>query len=43
MHDALINGKSFRPFDIISDYNRRVSTVEIEFILPTRRVVRSLN
>ena len=43
MHDALTDGKGFRLFNVIDDYNREALTVEIDFSLPAQRVIRSLN
>lgn len=43
MHDALTDGRGFRLFNVIDDYNRQALTVEIDFSLPAQRVIRSLN
>ena len=43
MHDALTDGRGFRLFNVIDDYNREALTVEIDFSLPAHRVIRSLN
>lgn len=43
MHDALTDGRGFRLFNVIDDYNREALTVEIDFSLPAQRVIRSLN
>ena len=43
MHDALTDGRGFRVFNVIDDYNREALTVEIDFSLPAQRVIRSLN
>ena len=43
MHDGLNDGRSFRLFNVIDDYNREALTVEIDFSLPAQRVIRSLN
>ena len=43
MHDALTDGRAFRLFNVIDDYNREALTVEIDFSLPAQRVIRSLN
>ena len=43
MHDALTDGRNFRLFNVIDDYNREALTVEIDFSLPAQRVIRSLN
>ena len=42
MHDALTDGRGFRLFNVIDDYNREALTVEIDFSLPAQRVIRSL-
>jgi len=42
MHDGLNDGRSFRLFNVIDDYNRKALTVEIDFSLPARRVIRTL-
>lgn len=39
----LTDGRDFRLFNVIDDYNRQALTVEIDFSLPTQRVIRSLN
>ena len=43
MHDALTDGRAFRLFNVIDDYNREALTVEIDFSLSAQRVIRSLN
>ena len=43
MHDSLTDGRGFRLFNVIDDYNREALTVEIDFSLPAQRVIRSLN
>ena len=43
MHDSLTDGRGFRLFNVIDDYNREALTVEIDFSLPAGRVIRSLN
>ncbi len=43
MHDGLNDGRSFRLFNVIDDYNRQALTVEVDFSLPAGRVIRSLN
>lgn len=42
MHDGLINGKSFRSFNLIDDYNREVLTVVLDTSLTSARVIREL-
>lgn len=43
MHDALINGKSYRLFNVIDDCNREGLGIEIDFSLPAERVIRALD
>ena len=43
MHDQLDNGRSIRLLNVIDDHNREVLGVEVDFSLPTQRVIRSLN
>ena len=42
MHDGLTDGRSFRLFNVIDDYNREALTVEIDFSLPAGGGIRSL-
>jgi len=43
MHDQLGDGRSFRLFNVIDDFNREGLTIEADFSLPSLRVIRSLN
>ncbi len=43
MHDQLQNGRSFRLFNVIDDYNREALGIEVDFSLPSERVIRALN
>lgn len=43
MHDQLQNGRSYRLFNVIDDFNREGLGIEVDFSLPSERVVRSLN
>ena len=42
MHDQLQNGRSFRLFNVIDDYNREALGIEVDFSLPSERVIRAL-
>lgn len=43
MHDQLGDRRSYRLLNIIDDYNREVLDVEVDFSLPSDRVIRTLN
>jgi len=43
MHDQLGDGRSFRTFNVIDDFNREGLGIEVDFSLPATRVIRSLN
>ena len=42
MHDQLEDGRSYRLFNVIDDYKREGLTIEVDFSLPTQRVIRAL-
>ena len=42
MHDRLEDGRSFRLFNVIDDFNREGLAIEVDFSLPSQRVVRTL-
>jgi len=42
MHDELKNGRTFRLFNVIDDFNREGLEIEIDFSLPSLRVIRTL-
>ena len=42
MHDQLEDGRSFRLLNIIDDFNREALGIEVDFSLPTLRVIRTL-
>jgi len=42
MHDQLDDGRTFRLFNVIDDYNREAICMEIDFSLPPERVFREL-
>lgn len=43
MHDQLSDGRSFRTFNVIDDFNREGLCIEVDFSLPTERVIRALD
>ena len=43
MHDQLDNGRKFRLFNVIDDFNREGLTIDADLSLPAERVIRSLN
>jgi putative transposase len=43
MHDQLEDGRSFRLFNVIDDFNREALGIEVDFSLPSKRVIRALN
>jgi len=42
MHDQLSDGRSFRLFNVIDDFNREGIVIEVDFSLPSIRVIRAL-
>ncbi len=42
MHDQLEYGPSFRLLNVIDDFNREVIGMEIDFSLPSERVIHEL-
>lgn len=42
MHDQLSDGRCIRLFNVIDDFNREGLGIEVDFSLPTMRVIRSL-
>jgi putative transposase len=42
MHDALSNGRSFRTFNVIDDFNREGLGIEVDLSLPSARIIRAL-
>jgi putative transposase len=42
MSDGLSNGRSFRTFNVIDDFNREGLAIDVDFSLPSLRVIRSL-
>ena len=43
MSDSLTNGRKFRTFNLIEDFNREVLAVEADTSLPAKRVIRVLD
>lgn len=43
MHDQLTDGRGFRLFNVIDDFNREALGMEIDFSLPSERIIRALN
>ena len=42
MHDQLCDGRSYRLFNVIDDFNREALAIEIDLSLPSERVIRAL-
>lgn len=42
MHDQLIDGSSIRLFNVIDDFNLEALGIEVDFSLPSERVIRAL-
>lgn len=42
MQDQLADGRSIRFFNVINDFNRERLGIEVDFSLPSERVIRSL-
>ena len=43
MHDQLSDSRSIRLFNVIDDFNREGLCIDVDFSLPSERVIRSLN
>jgi len=43
MHDALGDGRSFRLFNVLDDFNREALAIEADLSLPSARVIRALD
>jgi len=43
MHDQLADGRSIRLFNVIDDHNREGLCIDVDFSLPSERVIRSLD
>jgi putative transposase len=42
MHDQLGDGRNFRLFNVIDDFNREALGIEVDFSLPSERIIRAL-
>jgi putative transposase len=42
MHEALSDGRSFRTFNVIDDFNREGLGIEVDLSLPSARIIRAL-
>jgi putative transposase len=42
MHDQLEDGRSFRLFNVIDDFNREALGIDVDFSLPSERVIKAL-
>ena len=42
MHDTMEDGRTFRLFNVMDDFNREALAIEIDFSLPSERVIRAL-
>ena len=43
MHDQLEDGRSYRLFNVLDDFNREGLTIEVDLSLPSERVIRALD
>ena len=43
MHDQLSDGRNIRLFNVIDDFNREGLGIEVDFSLPSERVIRALD
>ena len=43
MHDSLEDGRAYRLFNVIDDFNREGLGIEVDFSLPAERVIRVLD
>lgn len=42
MHDRQSDGRGFRTFNVLNDYNREGLGIEVDFFLPAPRAIRAL-
>lgn len=43
MHDRLDDGRAFRTFNVLDDYNREGLCIEVDLSLPSARIIRALD
>jgi putative transposase len=43
MSDALRDGRRFRTFNVLEDFNREILAIEVDLNLPAARVIRVLD
>lgn len=43
MHDQLSDGRSCRTFNVIDDFNREGLCIDVDFSVPSERVIRTLD
>ena len=43
MHDGLIDGKPFRSFNVLDDYNREILNITLDKGLSSKRIIRELD
>ena len=43
IHDQLTDGREFRLFNVLDDFNREGLGIEVDFPLPAIRVIRALD
>ena len=43
MHDRLADGRGFRTFNVLDDYNREGLGIEVDLSLPSARIIRALD
>lgn len=43
MHDSLVDGRNYRLFNVIDDFNREGLCIDVDFSLPALRVIRALD